>query len=132
MESNKSETKNGSKYAPFKVNLYKVNSEIGIPSEKIFENDFEVRLKQGEKFVVVELHEKLEFPKEGIFVVISSFEKEYYQNLGFEKAPSFRDVGTSKKSKFKQFEKTKFWKRDDRAWDYNSVLYFGLEVEIID
>lgn len=129
-----SEKQKGQKYAPFKVNLYSVDTLIGIPKDKFFEQDFEVQLEKNEKYVIITipLEEQILFPKEGVFVVVSSFEKAYYESLGFKKSPAFNDIGTGNKSDFKQFEKVNFWKRDDRAWEYNSVYYFGVEIEFLD
>src|SRR5690606_14108450 len=99
-----SEKQKGQKYAPFKVNLYSVDTLIGIPKDKFFEQDFEVQLEKNEKYVIITipLEEQILFPKEGVFVVVSSFEKAYYESLGFKKSPAFNDIGTGNKSDFKQ------------------------------
>jgi hypothetical protein len=126
------------KYAPFKVNLYIVDSLIGIPSKKLFEEDFVVQLKAGEVYAVLELtkEQQLQMPKGGVFVVVSSFDKEYYEHLGLRSAPAFDEVVTSSKSLYKQYRTVSrydelFWKRDDRAWEYNYVLDVALEVKKI-
>lgn len=123
------------KYAPFKVNLFTVDSLIGIPSTKLFEEDFVVQLKAGEEYAVLELtkEQQLQLPKGGVFVVISSFDKEYYERLGLRSSPYFEEVVTNSKSLYKQY-RTVFrhgeliWARDGRAWEYNCLLDIGFEV----
>jgi hypothetical protein len=73
-------------------------------------------------------------PERVVFVVISSFDKEYYEDLGLRSAPAFDEVVTNSKSLYKQYRTVSrydelFWKRDDRAWEYNYVLDIALEVK---
>jgi hypothetical protein len=123
------------KYAPFKVNLYTADSLIGIPSKKLFEEDFVVQLKLGEKYAVLELtkEQQLQMPNGGVFVVISSYDKEYYERLGLRSSPYFEEVVTNSKSLYKQYRTVSrygelIWVRDDRAWKYNCLLDVGFEV----
>jgi hypothetical protein len=123
------------KYAPFKVNLYTSDTIIGIPKNPIFEKEFEVKLEKGSEYVNINLeNEKIIFPDDGIFIVISSFSKDYYKSNGYNNAPSFYSIITGKKSKFKQYikflwrEEDSFWEKDNWFWDNYSIFYFGLEI----
>lgn len=136
---NRFEKQKNQKYAPFKINLYTVDTVIGIPSKKIFQNDITVKLKEGQKQLIYELtpEQQMNFPLEGIFISISSFQKEYYEKLGFKSGPAFKNIGISEGSKFKVFEKSFAfceleeeckWFRDQYMWDRKNTYYVGLEI----
>lgn len=139
-EKNKHEKQKGQKYAPFKINLYTVDTIIGIPIKRIFEQDITVQLKEGEKHLNYELtlDQLINFPIEGIFIAISSFPKEYYEAIGFKTGPGFKTIGISEKSKFKVYQKSLAfyedddpaakWFRDQYMWDRNNTYHVGLEV----
>ncbi len=129
------ETQKNAKYSPFKINLYTVHPEIGIPLKPIFEQDITAQLLPGEKelTITIPLDNPIDFPKEGIFIVVSSFDKEYYEQVGsvVKTSPSFYRIGTGSKSKFKMFIKKPrqdFWERNEWYWKNNSVYYAGIEV----
>lgn len=139
-EKNKYEKQKDQKYAPFKINLYTVDTIIGIPIKRIFEKDITVQLKEGEKHLTYELtlDQQINFPIEGIFIAISSFPKEYYEAISFKTGPAFKTIGISRESKFKVYEKSLAfydddnpnakWFRDQYMWDRNNTYYVGLEV----
>lgn len=139
-EKNKHKKQKDQKYAPFKINLYTVDTVLGIPIKRIFEKDITVQLKEGEKQLLYELtlDQQLNFPIEGVFIAVSSFKKAYYEAIGFKTGPGFRTVGISEKSKFKVYEKScaffddddsnANWFRDQYMWDRNNTYYVGLEV----
>lgn len=139
-EKKKHEKQKDQKYAPFKINLYTVDTIIGIPIKRIFEKDITVQLKEGEKQLSYELiiDQQLNFPIEGVFIAISSFKKDYYEAIGFKTSPGFRTIGISENSKFKVYEKSLAfyddedpnakWFRDQYMWDRNNTYYVGLEV----
>lgn len=123
------------RYLPFAVNLYTVDSVIGIPVKPIFKKGITAQLKEGEKSVVIELNEeqKIPFPEEGIFIVVSASSNQMGNSHETDvSAPAFNSVGVNKKSLFKQYIYNSYegiWKRDKWFWDHNSVYYFGLELE---
>ena len=139
-EKKKHEKQKDQKYAPFKINLYTVDTIIGIPAKRIFEKDITVQLKEGEKHLSYELtvDQQLNFPIEGVFIAISSFKKDYYETIGFKTSPGFRTIGISENSKFKVYKKSLVffddedpnakWFRDQYMWDRNNTYYVGLEV----
>lgn len=139
-DKKKHEKQKNQKYAPFKINLYTVDTIIGIPVKRIFEKDITVQLKEGEKHLSYELtvDQQLNFPIEGVFIAISSFKKDYYEAIGFKTSPGFRRIGISENSKFKVYEKSlafyddedpnSKWFRDQYMWDRNNTYYVGLEV----
>lgn len=127
------------KYAPFKINLYTVDTLIGIPIKRIFAKDIVVQLKDDERFLSYELSldQQINFPTEGVFIAFSSFEKNYYEALGFKSGPAFKVIGITDESKFKTFQKSfAFCETDDAClrfrdqylWDRKNTYYVGLEV----
>jgi hypothetical protein len=136
---NRFEKQKNQKYAPYKINMYTVDTLIGIPSKKIFQNDITVQLTDGQNQLIYELtpEQQMNFPLEGIFIAISSFGKEYYEKLGFKSGPAFKNIGISEESKFKMFEKSFAfceteeeckWFRDQYMWGRKNTYYVGLEI----
>lgn len=130
----KSQHHKNQKYAPFKLNLYTVDSQYGIPDQRIFEKDFILKLEEGKKYVTLELDNSIEINNTGFFVVLSPFSKEEYQNLAFEKSPAFKHIQTEKDVEYRVLTKNNnvdysIWKQTQRSIDNNQVLYFELEVE---
>ncbi len=136
--SDKKEKIEGGKYAPFKINLYTVDTLYNIPDKPIFATDFTAQLNRGENYVKIILKEKQAvFPEKGIFIIISSFDKEFYRKMdnNFLGAPAFKVIDTRKKSKFKQYNKNLYW-GDEALWEldswyskYNCVYNVGLKVK---
>jgi hypothetical protein len=139
-EKNKHKKQKDQKHAPFKINLYTVDTVLGIPIKRIFEKDITVQLKEGGKKLIYELtlDQQLNFPIEGVFIAFSSFKKAYYEAIGFKTGPGFRTIGISENSKFKVYEKSfaffddndsnAKWFRDQYMWDRNNTYYVGLEM----
>ncbi|MCG2611106.1 hypothetical protein LZZ90_06270 [Flavobacterium sp. SM15] len=122
------------KYAPFKLNLYTVDSVYGIPDQPIFENDFILKLEDGKKYVTLKLDNQIEINNTGFFIVLSPLSKEEYENLAFERAPAFKHIQANKDIEYKVLTKNErvdysIWKQTQRSKDYNQVLYFELEIE---
>ena len=128
------------KFAPFKINLYTVDTLIGIPVRQLFVKDITVQLQEGETKLIYELtlEQQLNFPAEGIFISISTFDKEYYEAIGFKTGPAFKTIGISEQSAFKVYEKSfafydegnpnAKWFRDKSMWDRKNTYYVGLEI----
>jgi hypothetical protein len=128
------------KYAPFKINLYTVDTLIGIPVRQLFTKDITVQLQEGETKLIYELtlEQQRNFPAEGIFISISTFDKEYYEAIGFKTGPAFKTIGISEQSAFKVYEKSfafyeegdlnAKWFRDKSMWDRKNTYYVGLEI----
>lgn len=127
------------KYSSFKVNLWSVMPEVGVPLKPLLDEDIVLQLKKGKTYVEVSLPEEIILPTEGVFIVLSSLTQEYYtkENSGVTTAPAFYRIGVSKKSNFKMFVRTVdedgygLWKRDEWYWKHNSVYLAGFEAEII-
>jgi len=126
-------------YSAFKVNLYSVDSIIGIPLKPYFTEDFTAIMNKGENSVTIKLptDDYIKFPKEGIFVVLSSFNKDYYKTngQGILTSPAFLRIATNKKSKFKQYKKLiindhGFWQRDEWYWSHHSVYFCKIVLKI--
>lgn len=133
------EKQKNQKYAPFKINLYSVDTLIGIPIKRIFEQDIVVQLKEGERYLTYEfpIDQQINFPLEGVFIAFSYFDKSYYEEIGFRTGPAFKTIGISDDSKFKVFQKSFAfceddeackWFRDQYMWDRKNTYYVGLEV----
>lgn len=139
VEKKKFQKQKKQKLAPFKINLYTVDTLIGIPIKRIFAKDIVVELKEGESFLTYELtiDQQINFPLEGVFIALSSFENNYYEKIGFKSGPAFKTIGISADSKFQVFEKSFAycetdedckWFRDQSMWDRKNTYYVGLEV----
>lgn len=103
-----------SKYIPFMVNLMKVDSLTLLPKEKLFKEDLVVGKRENQKLMLVDVSEyNIEFPKEGIFVVVSMYDKDYYESHGFIERPGFGQTQISKNSKFFEL----YWIRTKGTWD---------------
>ena len=127
----------GAKYAPFKGNVYYADAKTHEPLTPVFEEDFEVRLNEDEKHVIITLDEKRQFifPDEGICIVVRSYTPEYYQQLGFRSAPAFDKLDVGKDNKFWQFRKGLYegdeaeWKTEFLFATRNEIYRFDIEVE---
>lgn len=114
--------------------MYTVDTQYGIPEQRIFEKDFILKLEEGKKFVTLELDDSVEVSNAGFFLVLSPFSKEEYQNLAFEKSPAFKHIQADKDVEYRVLTKNNkvdysIWKQRKGSKDYNEVLYFELEVE---
>ncbi|WP_310378346.1 hypothetical protein [Flavobacterium sp.] len=127
---------NATKYVPFEVNLYSVDSIKGIPNEKIFNNNFLVSRNKSEEDVTVNLSRisKTKFTKRGIFIVIGLFDEEYYKKIGYTEKPSFKAVRRKNSSNFKEYHrwlvngKKGDWKEARYSKIYLQCFNFGLEI----
>jgi hypothetical protein len=135
-EKNQFIKNNNSKFVPFEVNLYSVDSVKGIPGEKIFKDNFFAIRNKNEENVTVDLGDisRTLFPKNGIFIVIGLFDEEYYNKIGYFEKPSFKVVRKKKKSNFKEYHRMLI---DGEKGDwiepmYSKInlqcFYFGLEI----
>lgn len=133
---NTSKRKNA-KYSPFKINLYTVDSIIGIPKDKIFEESFIIKCELNEEFAILEFDkdEEFKFPKEGVFIVIKNLTKEEYKELGYDFVPGIKQIGVSKNNKFLPYFRylhqgeNALWRKQDYIIDRNKTYYIGIEVE---
>jgi hypothetical protein len=130
-------TKNiNSKYIPFEVNLYSVDSIKGLPNKKIFNDNFFVFRNKNEDNVTVNLSyiSKTKFPKNGIFIVIGLFDEDYYNKMGYFEKPSFKAVRRKNSSNFKEYHRRLFngekgdWKEAIYSKINLQCFYFGLEI----
>ncbi|MES2578568.1 MAG: hypothetical protein V4589_13220 [Bacteroidota bacterium] len=130
----KSERYKNQKYAPFKLNLYTVDSIYDIPDRRIFEKDFILKLEEGKKYVTLKLDNQIEINNTGFFIALSPFSKEEYESLAFERSPAFKHIQANKDIEYRVLTKNEkvdssIWKQTQRSKDYNQVLYFELEIE---
>ncbi|CAM3588383.1 hypothetical protein FLGE108171_04500 [Flavobacterium gelidilacus] len=127
------------KYSPFWLNLYSVDTLSGMPDKKTFTENIKIQLKKNEKYATftIDNYEKIDIHRNGIFIVIGSYNDEFYKKLNYKSAPAFKSTKNSKKSKFKQFNLRKpflnddeyFWEIDNWSWTHNSTYYFELELK---
>lgn len=103
-----------SKFIPFKINLMTVDSVTFLPKDKLFKEDLAVGKRENQKLLKVDISEyNIEFPKDGIFVVVSLYDKEYYESHGFIERPGFGQTQITKNSKFFEL----FWLPGKGTWD---------------
>jgi hypothetical protein len=127
----------GAKHAPFKANVYYADAKSHAPLTPVFEEDFEVKLEEGEKYAVIKLDEsqKFTFPAEGICIVVRACAADYYHALGFKSAPAFDKLDVGKKNMFWQFRKALYqgdeaeWKTEFLFATRNEIYRFDVEVE---
>lgn len=88
------------KYLPFEVNLLHYDSINKIPSTKVFDNHILVKLEKGEQFINVMFPDSINFPKEGICVLLKGLSNSYYKKLTNKNNVkiSFRSVSLSNNS----------------------------------
>jgi hypothetical protein len=130
----KTELYKNQKYAPFKLNLYTVDSIEGIPDKPFFEKDFILKLEEGKKYVTLNLDNHIEINKSGFFIVLSSFSNEEHKKMTFERSPAFKHIQANKDIAYKGLTKNErifysIWEQTKRSKYYNEVLYFELEIE---
>ena len=131
-ETRKGQEDPDSKYIPFMLNLMTVDSLTLLPKDKIFSQDLAVGKKENQKLMKVDVSSyDIEFPKNGIFIVVSLYDKEYYESNGFIERPGFGQTQIAKNSKFFEL----FWLPGRGVWDEPSYSKnriqcrnFGLEV----
>ena len=122
---------NNSKYVPFQVNLYSVDSLKGIPDKKIFIDNFFASRNKNEDFVTVDLSyiSAIQFPKNGIFVVIGLFDEEYYNEMGYFERPSFKVVKRRKTSNFKEYHRMLI---NNQKGNWKEPMYSKISLQCFD
>lgn len=135
-EKNQFIKNNNSKYVPFEVNLYSVDSVKRVPNEKIFNDNFFAVRNRTEDNVTIDLSyiSETKFPKNGIFIVIGLFDEQYYNEMGFNEKPSFKVIRKKKKSNFKEYHRMIIQGTKGEWFEpmYSKInlqcFYFGLEI----
>ncbi|MFD2891350.1 hypothetical protein ACFS5J_04910 [Flavobacterium chuncheonense] len=119
-----------SKYAPFKVNIYDVDSITKLPGKKLFKDNYVIQRSLDEDRIEVSLFERLDFPIEGIFIVIETYNQDQS-----DVRPAFRRIKKVKKSKYESYFKSLLVKEGKYSeWTSHSDMsieanyYFGLEL----
>lgn len=123
-------------YIPFKVNLMTYDTITRLPKDKIFNEDLAVGKKRGES-VTIDLSREgfVEFPKEGVCVVVSVYHTEYYMLQGYNNPPAFDAVQIQKSSKFREYYKfmhSDKWKEHLYSMIREQSFNFGVEIEFLD
>ncbi|CAM3968024.1 hypothetical protein FLAN108750_02225 [Flavobacterium antarcticum] len=122
---------------PFMINLAVLDTINGTPSKLLFEDNIQVRKSLKSKDVVFELPDRIILPKEGIFVVVSVPDVDYYGHYpikGRIYAPSFEIVLKRSSKNFKSFMSGfKMNDSDKYNWEITSFneysnFRFGIEV----
>jgi len=132
-------------FAPFRVNLYKVNPETHLPDCKILDESILVsNASQTDDLVRVDIGDfSIDFPKEGIYVVVESLN--LLELRGFDlfsrQSPSFRSIKYKNKDKTRTYSRIYSWNRLTRVKDTilkdwvdktisppSFVFNFGIEV----
>lgn len=131
-ESRKGSDDPNGKFVPFKVNLMTVDTVSCLPKNKIFDEDLTVGKKENQKLLKVDISSfDINFPKEGIFVVVSLYDQEYYLSNGFTNSPGFGQSQISKNSKFFELhliKGTDIWKEPFYSQERIQCRNFGIEV----
>lgn len=119
-----------SKYVPFKVNLYSVDSITKLPGEKIFADNYIIQRDINKNRIEVLLLERLNFPIDGIFIVVETFDQDQTNNR-----PAFLRVKNPKNSQFQSYFKSLLIKdgkysewTNNRLSNIDANYYFGLEI----
>lgn len=104
LKSKKTKPKVNSKFIPFKINLMTLDTITNLPDKNIFDEDLVVGKLENQPLVEVNIEKikEVSFPKNGIFVVVSVYEEDYYLKNGFTSKPNFGITRLRKKSKFRQ------------------------------
>ena len=106
-----------------------------MPSEYIFKN-ITVQLVKGNKFIIIDLPQKIEFPKEGICVIIKALSSSFYNkyaNNPYAK-PALKSVTIPKKAKEKMFCRFYYSNNIIGEWSNNKkynikqIYYIGLKM----
>lgn len=130
---------------PFRVNLYTVNNNTGLPDKKILDESILTSQNKNRKnnFIYVDIRDfDIEFPKEGIFVAVESLnllELEEMKTLSGQ-LPSFKAI--KNKNKYVTYSRIYSWDRLTKTKDtiYKDwidkilplpkfVFNFGIEVQ---
>lgn len=122
-------------YVPFTVNLMTYDTITKLPKEKIFSEDLAVGKKKGEK-LIIDLSDVglVEFPKEGICIVVSVYSTLHYNNKGFLSPPKFDAVSIKKSSDFREYYSFygSNWKENAYSQAREQCFNFGIEAEYIE
>ena len=139
LQSGKRSKRKNAKFSPFKINLYTVDSVIGIPKQKIFEEYFVIKSVVNENYAILELDEndEFEFPQNGFFVVIKNLTIEERKELGYDFAPGIDQIGVSKNNKFSPYfrylhqgEYAK-WNKSEYLINRTNIYNIGIEFKQI-
>ncbi len=128
---------NDSIYIPFKVNLMTYDTITRLPKDKIFKEDLAIGKKRGET-VIIDLSKEgfVEFPKEGICVMVSVYDTEYYMLQGYNNPPAFDAVQIQKSSGFREYYLYSFisseWSEQFYSIRREQCFNFGIEIEFLD
>jgi hypothetical protein len=124
------------KFLPFEVNIYRVDTINKEPLYKIFNENIIVCLKKNEDKIIVQLPYYIDYDKNGLCIVIKSYDSNYYFNLTKNKKAhlSFKSIYLKDNSKVKSF--TRFSLGDGQLTNWNYHLddevklnyYFGFKL----
>jgi len=127
------EIKGDTKYIPFRVNLMTYDTVAKLPKDKIFTEDLLIGKKRGQT-IEIDLNkiELVDFPKEGICVMVSVYHTEYYNNGGFN-PPAF-DAANNNLSGFREYSTGRSigneWEEQGYSKDRLQCFNWGIEIEI--
>lgn len=77
---------------PFKVSLFSVDSINKIPDKKLIDESIFVQKDKNNKIEIDVIEYDIDFPSNGVFVVVEILSVDYYVSKGFKynKGPSFK------------------------------------------
>ncbi|CEN45561.1 hypothetical protein [Capnocytophaga canis] len=137
LESEDKQSELDTLYIPFRVNLMSYDTIANLPKEKIRTEDWVVGKRVGER-VEIEVDKSmiLEFPKEGICVMVSVYATEFYIAKRMN-PPRFDAVAIRKSSKFREysydFDKyCNTWREMFYSEIREQCFNFGIEIEYQD
>lgn len=125
---------NNHKYSPFKIDVFSVDTTYNIPNKTMLDEPITVKLEVNKKFATATLLEKVLIDEKGFFIIITSFEKSFYEKIGFKSSPAFNSIQANNKKKYLMLTKNtaienSVWNQDNRNKNYNIVLNFLIQIE---
>lgn len=127
------------RYIPFKINLMTVDSISRLPKVKIFNDDIVTGRKENQSLLKINLGtiKEVEFPKQGVYVVLSIYDEKFYKEKGFKDRPGFAVTQITNKSKFRELHWKPFygkyqWREPFYSKEKIQCFNFGIEIENID
>lgn len=137
LESEDKQSELDTLYIPFRVNLMSYDTIANLPKEKIRTEDWVVGKRVGER-VEIEVDKSMvvEFPDEGICVMVSVYATEFYLTRRLS-PPRFEAIIPKNSSKFREYRF--HTNKDENQWKeayYSKIreqcFNFGIEVEYQD
>ena len=135
----KTELRRSNEFTPYSVHLMTVDTITKKPLEKIFSERIDSTNYRRVKEMVIDLSSKadIKMPKEGLAIVVETYNQKYYTENGYYNQVYFACVRLNKKSKFKYKEfrinkkyKNQIWQ--EPSYSQNGIQCFNFGIELIE